>query len=126
MVPGGIARGLEDTTLLYSRRVPPTSRYRRSAPPAGTLPHMRESSVEAIFDQRVRSLGGRSYKFVPAHVGNPDRIALLPGGIIRLVELKADDGKLAPAQVLWHRRAAKLGTEVHVVTGAEEARAWKP
>jgi hypothetical protein len=87
---------------------------------------MRESAVEAIFKQRVRDLGGRSHKFVPAEAGNPDQVALLPGGVIRFVELKANGGKLHPAQILWHRRAAELGTVVHVVTGAAEARSWLP
>lgn len=87
---------------------------------------MRESTVEAIFARRVRALGGVSYKFAPVHAGNPDRIVLLPDGVVRFVELKAAGGTLDPAQRLWHRRAAELGTVVHVVTGAEEARTWQP
>lgn len=87
---------------------------------------MRESSVESIFAQRVRDLGGLSFKFAPVVAGNPDRIVLLPGGVVRFVELKADDGALRPDQRLWHRRAADLGTVVHVVTGPTEARAWQP
>ena len=87
---------------------------------------MRESDVEAIFAKRVRELGGRSHKFAPLDAGNPDRIVLLPGGVIMFVELKADGGELRPAQVLWHRRALELGTLVHVVTGSQEARTWTP
>jgi hypothetical protein len=87
---------------------------------------MRESSVEAIFARRVRALGGMSYKFAPIHAGNPDRIVLLPGGQVLFVELKADTGALRAVQKLWHRRAADLGTQVRVVTGAEEARTWEP
>lgn len=87
---------------------------------------MRESAVEAVFARRVRDLGGLSYKFAPVHAGNPDRIVLLPGGVVRFVELKREGGRLDPAQRLWHRRAAKLGTVVDVVTGAEEAREWDP
>lgn len=86
---------------------------------------MRESSVEAIFAKRVRELGGKSWKFAPITAGNPDRIVILNSQVI-FVELKADGGTLGPAQVLWHRRAAELGTVVHVVTGAEEARSWQP
>lgn len=82
--------------------------------------------MEAIFAKRVRELGGRSFKFVPADAGNPDRIVLLPGGVVRFVELKAEGGQLHAAQVLWHRRALELGTRVHVVTGAQEARTWQP
>ena len=93
---------------------------------SATVYLMREASVEAIFARRVRALGGLSYKFAPTHAGNPDRIVLMPGGIIRFVELKADDGELRPDQRLWHRRAGELGTVVHVLIGAEEARHWTP
>jgi hypothetical protein len=82
--------------------------------------------VEAIFAARVRELGGLSFKMAPLHAGNPDRIVLLPNGVIRMVEIKADGGRLHAAQVLWHERAAALGTVVDVVTGAAEARAWVP
>ena len=87
---------------------------------------MLESAVEAIFARRVRELGGRSYKFVPQDVGNPDRVVLLPGGIVLFAEIKAHGGRLHAAQTLWHRRAAALGTTVYVVTGAAEARSWTP
>lgn len=87
---------------------------------------MRESAVEAIFKRRVRELGGRSYKFAPVEAGNPDQIVILPGGVIKFVELKAVGGQLRPVQVLWHRRAAERGVIVDVVTGAQEARTWTP
>lgn len=87
---------------------------------------MRESAVEAIFTKRVRELGGQSYKLAPVSAGIPDRLVLLPGGRMVLVELKADSGSLEPIQVLWHQRAAALGTVVLVVKGATEARTWTP
>lgn len=83
---------------------------------------MLEGDVEAVLAQRVRELGGLSYKFAPLHAGNPDRLVLLPGGRILLVEVKANDGELHAAQRLWHARAAALGITVHIVRGAEEAR----
>lgn len=86
---------------------------------------MLESEVEAVFATRVRQLGGQSFKFAPVHKGNPDRIVLINGQVL-LVEIKADDGKLDPAQVLWHRRAAEKGVTVQVVTGSAEARNWEP
>lgn len=82
--------------------------------------------MEAVFIRRVRALGGRSYKFAPVHAGNPDRIVLMPGGEVHLVEIKALGGRLHPAQVVWHRQAAVLGTNVYLVTGPDEARAWTP
>jgi hypothetical protein len=86
---------------------------------------MLESAVEAVFARRVRDLGGLSYKFAPIHKGNPDRVVLLAGHVY-FVEIKADGGKLDPAQVLWHRRAAERGVIVQVVTGSQEARSWNP
>lgn len=103
-----------------------TPHERPHQPPVGYTEAMLESAVEAVFARRVRDLGGLSFKFVPLHAGNPDRIVLLPNGIVRFIELKADGGTLDPAQVLWHRRARELGTTVHVVTGAAEARLWTP
>jgi hypothetical protein len=85
-----------------------------------------ERSVEAIFARRVRDLGGESWKFAPVCAGNPDRIVLMPGGGVFLVELKAPGGRLSPIQRLWHARAEKLGTVVQVVEGALEARSWLP
>lgn len=87
---------------------------------------MLERSVEAIFARRVRDLGGISYKFAPVVAGNPDRIVLMPGGWVGFVELKAPGGQLSPVQRLWHAKAAELGTNVDVVTGAVEARSWTP
>lgn len=86
---------------------------------------MLESAVEAVFARRVRDLGGLSYKFAPLHKGNPDRVVILDG-CVYFVEIKALGGKLDPAQVLWHRRAAERGVQVHVVTGSAEARSWLP
>lgn len=81
--------------------------------------------MERVFDQRVRELGGLSFKFAPLHKGNPDRIVLLDG-VTYLVEIKANGGQLSAAQQLWHRRAAERGVHVYVVTGVTEARNWSP
>lgn len=93
--------------------------------PDGVQWGMLESAVERVFDERVRKLGGLSFKFAPLHKGNPDRLVILDGATY-LVEIKADTGALSPAQVLWHRRAAEKGVHVYVVTGSAEARSWNP
>lgn len=86
---------------------------------------MLESAVEAIFNKHVHDdLGGSTTKWVGVG-GNPDRVVLLDG-LVYLVELKADGGVLSPLQKLWHRRAREKGVHVYVVTGAKEARSWKP
>lgn len=92
----------------------------------GYATDVKESATERVFNARVRDLGGLSFKFVPFHKGNPDRIVIMPPGLLILVELKADGESLSPAQVLWHRRARERGVIVEVVTGSAEARVWEP
>lgn len=69
-------------------------------------------------------MGGETYKIAPLHAGNPDRLVMLPGGRMFLVELKAEGGALSPIQILWHERAAQLGTTVVVLTGTREVDEW--
>lgn len=84
-----------------------------------------EASLEAYFNRTVRlRLGGRTLKVMPTEKGAPDRMVLLPGGRIYLVELKTDTGKASAAQDLWHERAADLGTRVWVLHGRAEIDAW--
>lgn len=87
---------------------------------------MLERNVERVFSQRVRSLGGVTYKIAPTHAGLPDRMVILPGHPIYLVELKADDGRVDPAQAVLFSRLARLGTHVIIVRGATEAREFTP
>jgi hypothetical protein len=83
---------------------------------------MREREVERILGERVHRLGGLYFKIAPTHVGLPDRMILLPGGRIILVEVKAENGHLDPAQRLLHKRMLDVGTEVVVIWGPEQAR----
>lgn len=84
-----------------------------------------ESKLEGKFYTAVRkTLGGRAYKFAALVKGNPDRIVLLPGGWIELVELKSDTGSLSPKQRHWHSQAAELGTIVTVITGEVGLAEW--
>jgi hypothetical protein len=83
-----------------------------------------ESNLEAFFSTAVRRAGGMSIKLAPIMAGTPDRLVLLPGGRMILVELKAPSGRLAPIQREWHRRAGVLGTEVLVLRGRNEVFDW--
>jgi len=85
---------------------------------------MREAAVEALLHRLVKAAGGLSFKLAPTVKGMPDRLVLMPGGRMYLVELKAVGGRLSPAQLLWHTRAAQLGTPVTVLTGPDQVRAW--
>lgn len=83
-----------------------------------------ESSLEAYFAHAVRTAGGLAYKLAPTVKGMPDRMVLFPGGLIRLVELKAHGGTVAPMQAHWHEQAAALGTNVAVLTGRADIDHW--
>lgn len=80
---------------------------------------MRESELEACLVRGVKAVGGVAYKFVsPGSVGVPDRLAVLPGGKIVFVELKAEDGRLSRMQVYQIAQLRGLGADVRVVKGA--------
>lgn len=83
-----------------------------------------ERDLEQFFRQRIRTLGGYTFKLAPTEVGVPDRLVLMPGGRVYLVELKTANGRLSPAQVEWHKRASRLGTVVHVLYGKTGVLAW--
>lgn len=84
-----------------------------------------EADLEAYFRKRVRALGGYTEKIVGVTgKGCPDRLVLLPGGRMYLVELKAETGRLEPLQKVWHMRASSLGTTVYVVVGREGVKMW--
>lgn len=86
---------------------------------------MLEAQLEGRLRRGVRRLGGMSVKLIAAESGVPDRLVLLPGGRMFLVELKTETGALRPDQRVWHSRAlAKCGITVHIVVGPDGVDAW--
>ena len=84
-----------------------------------------ESVVEAYLTRVIqRRLQGYTMKLVPSDKGAPDRLVLLPCGIVRLVEVKREGGQLSPAQKFWHQRAEGLQVPVDVVVGRAGVDAW--
>lgn len=69
-------------------------------------------------------MGGLSIKIVPYWAGLPDRLILLPGGRMFLIETKAPGGRLRPVQRVWHEKAAARGTQVLVLSTLEEVDVW--
>lgn len=84
---------------------------------------MKESAIERHLTQRVRELGGLSFKLAPTTKGLPDRL-IIHNGQLHLVELKAPDGRLSPAQQVLHGRIAERGVGVTVLWSVGAVDAW--
>ena len=83
-----------------------------------------ERSVEQALVHAARAAGGVARKLLtPGVRGAPDRLVLLPGGVVRFVECKGRGGRLSASQCREHARLRALGCEVWVVWTVEEARA---
>jgi hypothetical protein len=79
-------------------------------------PLAKEDSVEEELVRRVRALGGRCEKMrMQGKRGFPDRLVILPGGRIHLVETKRPvGGVLSPHQISLHAIYKTLGVEVAI------------
>ena len=81
---------------------------------------MRERDIEAALVSRVKGLGGIAYKWVsPAHRGVPDRLVLLPGGVVCAVEVKAKGKHPTTLQARTLRTLDALGLQTAVVDSIE-------
>ena len=77
---------------------------------------MREKTIEQKFRAAVKAVGGVAVKFTsPGFDGMPDRLALLPGGRMAFVEIKAPGKKPRPLQGARHRMLRRLGFKVYVL-----------
>ena len=71
-----------------------------------STPHMtptqrkkREAKIETRLVNAVKRIGGIALKLeVKGHVGWPDRLCILPGGLVFFVEVKTPTGRLSPQQ----------------------------
>lgn len=81
---------------------------------------MREKIIENKLKNMIKEKGGLCLKFVsPGFDGVPDRIILLPGGIIAFAELKAPGKKLRPLQERRKRQLESLGFSVFCIDNTE-------
>ena len=77
---------------------------------------MREVEVEARLVRAVEKRGGQAYKWAsPARRGVPDRLCILPGGVVVAVECKRPGATPTPLQARELDRLAALGITARVV-----------
>lgn len=75
-----------------------------------------EKLLERKLGEKLKAMGGWSVKFVPDFAaGFPDRICLLPKGVIFFAEIKTTKEKPTKLQELIHRRLRRLGFRVEVI-----------
>ena len=76
-----------------------------------------EKQIEQSLVKAVKNMGGIAPKFVsPGFDGMPDRIVLLPHGLMAFVEVKASGKKPRPLQVSRHGLLQRLGFKVYVLS----------
>ena len=85
---------------------------------------MKESEIEEFLVKKVRSdLGGQCIKLQGVgNAGQPDRICILPNGIVFFVEVKNATGVLSPIQKSKISRLKKLGYCVFVPDSTEKVK----
>ena len=77
---------------------------------------MLEKNIEHKLTVAVKKAGGTAVKFVsPSFAGMPDRLVLLPDGLIAFVELKTPGKRPRPLQEARHRLLRSLGFRVYVI-----------
>ena len=81
---------------------------------------MREAYLEQSCCIHARKQGCFPVKLSDGITGVPDRLFLLPGGRLWLVEFKGKGGTLTPRQRLVHEQLAALGHVVDVVYNREQ------
>ena len=83
---------------------------------------VRERDIERWLVGQIKRMGGEAFKFVsPGNDGVPDRMVCMPGGRIYFVELKTEEGGPSKIQTYQIRRFQKLGCDVRIISGREEA-----
>lgn len=77
---------------------------------------MREKEIEHHLVMETRKRGGMALKFVsPSYSGMPDRLVLLPDGMMAFVEVKAPGRKPRPLQNSRHAMLHRMGFRVYVL-----------
>ena len=77
---------------------------------------LKEKDIEKYLRDEIKKVGGIAYKFVsPGNAGVPDRLVLLPDGLMFFIELKAPGKKTRPIQDRQAGRIRRLGFKVEIL-----------
>ena len=77
---------------------------------------MLEKDIEKSVCDYAKFKGIEVYKFVsPGHRSVPDRMFILPEGVVFFIEFKATGKKATPLQAREHDRLRRIGCHVYVV-----------
>lgn len=77
---------------------------------------VREKVIEQYFVAEVKRLGGIALKLNSTSMnGLPDRLILLPNGVLFFAELKATGKKARPLQRFIHQKLQSLGFIVYII-----------
>lgn len=83
----------------------------------------REKDIEHYFCEEIKKRGGIAFKFTsPQRRSVPDRLCVMPNGVIAFVEVKKKGGKLSSGQEREQQRLIVLGHDVYMVWSKDEAR----
>ena len=82
---------------------------------------MNEKDIESRLRKDVMAAGGLALKFVsPGYAGVPDRIVLMPGGMMCFAELKAPGKVMRPLQMRRKKQLESLGFKVCCIDSVEQ------
>ncbi len=85
----------------------------------------REKDVEKYLVRQCAKRRWLSYKFLSTETGVPDRIVILPGGVVWFLELKrARGGRLSARQKHIINKLDNTGANVCVLYGHEDVAQW--
>ncbi len=77
----------------------------------------KEAVIEQYLVIQIKKLGGECYKFKsPLRKGVPDRLCILPYGILFFVECKTDKGVVSKLQTIAFNKLTELGQKVVIVS----------
>lgn len=79
-----------------------------------------EKLIERKLGEKIKALGGWSIKLLPTFIaGLPDRLCLLPGGVVFFVETKSTGEKLRPVQRIVRNKLIRLGFKVYIIDSSD-------